>query len=148
MSDDIRTTAGKIADLHRKRVEAESSKAESVEKRHAQGKYTARERIEKLVDPAIRIVSLTITEGGYTKAVKAIEQVASVIWLGARHSGSDYFSAVVDYSTFNDGAGTTTTGQYGALADALYGQLGGTASSYQSGTSVYTTLNGDGTWAA
>ena len=51
MSDDIRTTAGKIADLHRKRVEAESSKPEPVEKRHAQGKYTARERIEKLVDP-------------------------------------------------------------------------------------------------
>ena len=51
MSDDIRSTAGKIADLRRKRVVAESSKAESVEKRHAQGKYTARERIEKLVDP-------------------------------------------------------------------------------------------------
>ena len=51
MSDDIRSTAGKIADLRRKRVVAESSKTESVEKRHAQGKYTARERIEKLVDP-------------------------------------------------------------------------------------------------
>jgi len=51
VSDDIRSTAGKIADLRRKRVVAESSKAESVEKRHAQGKYTARERIEKLVDP-------------------------------------------------------------------------------------------------
>ena len=51
MSDDIRSTAGKIADLRRKRVVAESSKTESVEKRHSQGKYTARERIEKLVDP-------------------------------------------------------------------------------------------------
>ncbi len=51
MSDDIRSTAGKIADLRRKRVEAQSAKPESVEKRHAQGKYTARERIEKLVDP-------------------------------------------------------------------------------------------------
>ena len=51
MSDDIRSTSGKIADLRRKRVEAASSNPESVEKRHAQGKYTARERIEKLVDP-------------------------------------------------------------------------------------------------
>jgi len=91
---------------------------------------------------------LTITEGGYSKAVKAIEQVASVIWLGDRDSGSDYFSAIVDYSTFNAGAGPDTTGTYGALADALAGQVGGTASTYQSGTNVYTTLNGDGTWAA
>ena len=51
MSDDIRSTSGKIADLRRKRVVAESNKPESVEKRHAQGKFTARERIEKLVDP-------------------------------------------------------------------------------------------------
>jgi len=91
---------------------------------------------------------LTITEGGYTKAVKALEEVASIIWLGARHSGADYFSAVIDYSTFNDGAGATTTGQYGALADALASQVGGTATTYQSQTTVYTTLAGDGTWAA
>lgn len=51
MSDDIRSTAGKIADLRRKRVEAQSNNPEGVSKRHAQGKYTARERIEKLVDP-------------------------------------------------------------------------------------------------
>jgi propionyl-CoA carboxylase beta chain len=51
VSDDIRSTAGKIADLRRKRIAAQSAKPESVEKRHAQGKYTARERIEKLVDP-------------------------------------------------------------------------------------------------
>ena len=51
MSDDIRTTSGKIADLRRKVVAAQSSKPEAVDKRHAQGKYTARERIEKLVDP-------------------------------------------------------------------------------------------------
>jgi propionyl-CoA carboxylase beta chain len=51
VSDDIQSTSGKIADLRRKRVAAQSNKPESVEKRHAQGKYTARERIEKLVDP-------------------------------------------------------------------------------------------------
>jgi hypothetical protein len=91
---------------------------------------------------------LTITEGGYTKAVKALEEVASIIWLGAHHSGDDYFSAIVDYATFNTGPGTDTSGTYGALADALKSQIGGTAATYQSGTSVYTTLAGDGTWAA
>ena len=51
MTDDIRTTAGKNADLRRRRVEAENSAAASaIEKRHAKGKMTARERIEKLVD--------------------------------------------------------------------------------------------------
>ena len=89
-----------------------------------------------------------ITEGGWAKAVKALEQVASVVWLGAHDSGDDYFSAIVDYSTFDTGAGATTAGTYGALADALYAQLGGTATTYQSQTSVYTTLNADGTWAA
>ncbi len=52
MTDDIRTTAGKNADLRRRRLEAINSASESaIEKRHAKGKMTARERIEKLVDP-------------------------------------------------------------------------------------------------
>ncbi len=51
MTDDIRTTAGKNADLRRRRLEAINSASESaIEKRHAKGKMTARERIEKLVD--------------------------------------------------------------------------------------------------
>lgn len=51
MTDDIRTTAGKNADLRRRRLEAINSAPESaIEKRHAKGKMTARERIEKLVD--------------------------------------------------------------------------------------------------
>jgi propionyl-CoA carboxylase beta chain len=51
VTDDIRTTAGKNADLRRRRVEAENSaSASAIEKRHAKGKMTARERIEKLVD--------------------------------------------------------------------------------------------------
>jgi hypothetical protein len=89
-----------------------------------------------------------ITEGGYSKAIKALEQVSSIVWLGDQHSGDDYFSAIVDYSTFDTGAGATTAGAYGALADALYAQLGGTATTYQSQTTVYTTLNADGSWAA
>ena len=91
---------------------------------------------------------LAITEGGHSKAVKALEQVASIVWLGNSYD-DDYFSAIVDYATFNTGAGGTTSGTYGALADALTSAIGsGTASTYQSGTAVYTTLKSDGTWAA
>ena len=51
MTDDIRTTAGKIADLRRRRLEAQNGGTpEAIAKRHAQGKLTARERIERLVD--------------------------------------------------------------------------------------------------
>jgi propionyl-CoA carboxylase beta chain len=51
VTDDIRTTAGKIADLRRRRLQAETNGTpEAIEKRHAQGKLTARERIARLVD--------------------------------------------------------------------------------------------------
>ncbi|NLT29377.1 MAG: acyl-CoA carboxylase subunit beta, partial [Propionibacterium sp.] len=51
MDIDIRTTAGKIADLDRRIDEAihAGSKA-AVEKQHARGKLTARERVEALLD--------------------------------------------------------------------------------------------------
>jgi propionyl-CoA carboxylase beta chain len=52
VTDDIRTTAGKIADLRRRRLQAETNGTpEAIEKRHSQGKLTARERIARLVDP-------------------------------------------------------------------------------------------------
>ncbi|HET9655051.1 MAG TPA: acyl-CoA carboxylase subunit beta [Kineosporiaceae bacterium] len=48
---DIHTTAGKIADLARRIDEAvHAGSAKAVEKRHAQGRKTARERIEALLD--------------------------------------------------------------------------------------------------
>ncbi|GAA0959183.1 acyl-CoA carboxylase subunit beta [Actinocorallia libanotica] len=48
---DIHTTAGKIADLERRRYEAvHASSAAAVEKQHAKGKMTARERVEALLD--------------------------------------------------------------------------------------------------
>ena len=51
VTDDIRTTAGKIADLRRRRLQAENSGSDAaIAKRHAQGKLTARERIARLVD--------------------------------------------------------------------------------------------------
>ena len=48
---DIHTTAGKLADLERRNDEAvHAGSARSVEKQHARGKMTARERIEPLLD--------------------------------------------------------------------------------------------------
>src|SRR6201990_2661462 len=49
---DIHTTAGKLADLDRRTEEAvHAGSARAVEKQHARGKKTARERIELLLDP-------------------------------------------------------------------------------------------------
>ena len=52
MSHDLHTTAGKIEDLRTRIDEAiHAGDARAVEKQHAKGKGTARERIEMLVDP-------------------------------------------------------------------------------------------------
>ena len=49
---DIHTTAGKLADLRRRTSEARSAgSARAIEKQHAKGKKTARERINLLLDP-------------------------------------------------------------------------------------------------
>jgi propionyl-CoA carboxylase beta chain len=49
---DLHTTAGKIADLERRRSEAvHAGSAQAVEKQHDRGKLTARERIDLLLDP-------------------------------------------------------------------------------------------------
>jgi propionyl-CoA carboxylase beta chain len=49
---DLHTTAGKIADLQRRRDEAIHAGSErAVERQHAKGKMTARERVERLLDP-------------------------------------------------------------------------------------------------
>jgi propionyl-CoA carboxylase beta chain len=49
---DLHTTAGKIADLQRRRDEAvHAGSQRAVETQHAKGKMTARERIERLLDP-------------------------------------------------------------------------------------------------
>ena len=51
MAEYTKTTSDKIAELVRKKVEAQNSGTpEAIDKRHAAGKYTARERIEKLLD--------------------------------------------------------------------------------------------------
>ena len=49
---DLRTTAGKLAQLQHKVDEAlHAGSAQAVDKRHAEGRMTARERIEALLDP-------------------------------------------------------------------------------------------------
>ncbi|NIH85489.1 acyl-CoA carboxylase subunit beta [Amycolatopsis granulosa] len=49
---DIHTTAGKLADLYRRNDEAvHAGSARAVERQHAKGKRTARERIDLLLDP-------------------------------------------------------------------------------------------------
>ncbi|CAM3630274.1 acyl-CoA carboxylase subunit beta [Nocardiopsis rhodophaea] len=49
---DIHTTAGKLADLQRRRYEAVHAGSErAIEKQHAKGKMTARERVDALLDP-------------------------------------------------------------------------------------------------
>ena len=49
---DIHTTAGKLADLEKRRSEAvHAGPARAVERQHAKGKMTARERIDNLLDP-------------------------------------------------------------------------------------------------
>src|SRR5438552_6624158 len=48
---DLHTTAGKLADLYRRNDEAvHAGSARAVEKQHAKGKKTARERIDALLD--------------------------------------------------------------------------------------------------
>ncbi|CEA07552.1 putative propionyl-CoA carboxylase beta chain 5 [Arthrobacter saudimassiliensis] len=48
---DLHTTAGKLAELRRRQAEALAPAGpEAIEKQHARGKHTARERIEMLVD--------------------------------------------------------------------------------------------------
>jgi hypothetical protein len=85
-----------------------------------------------------------ITEGGYTKGIRALQTVASIVMLGAKESSDDSIAAIVDGATFNNGAGLTTAGTYGALKDALVAAVGGAAGNYT--ITVSSELNGDGTF--
>jgi len=82
-----------------------------------------------------------ITEGGYEKVVRAVQQLGSIVWLGAQND--DALTVIVDLPTFNAGAGATTSGAYGALKDAVLANRAG------SGALTVTTskeLNGAGTF--
>lgn len=89
-----------------------------------------------------------ITDGGYTIARRTLQNFASIVWLGARDSGNDMFTAVVDQPTANQGDGTGgqagATSGFGAFKAALAAALGGSAGDYTVETSA--TLNGVGTF--
>ena len=88
-----------------------------------------------------------ITDGGYANAVKALQTVASIVWLGARASGSGTFAAIIDFPSANQGdgvAGSGVTSGFGALKAALASACGGTASDYA--ITSGTVLAGDGTF--
>ena len=48
---DLQTTAGKLADLHRRRLEQETGQTAAIERQHAKGKQTAMERLTAFLDP-------------------------------------------------------------------------------------------------
>ncbi len=83
-----------------------------------------------------------ITEGGYAKAIKSVQTVGSIVWLGTQTDNS--FACIVDGPTLNTGPGVTNTGLFGALKDALVSNVGGLAVEYQISSS--TTFKADGTF--
>ena len=66
-----------------------------------------------------------ITEGGYSKMVKAVQTLGSVVILGSQANGA--FCVVVDGPSFNAGGDATNTGAYGilkTLATAVANEIG------------------------
>lgn len=85
-----------------------------------------------------------ITEGGRTKAVRALQTVGSIVWLSAADAGVDNLTAVVDGATVNNGAGLVTAGTWGALKDALAAAVGGVPGDFTVTSS--SVLNADGSF--
>jgi hypothetical protein len=83
-----------------------------------------------------------ITDGGYEKAVRVIQQFGSIVWLGGQAAGA--ITVIVDGPTFNAAAGTVSTGAYGALKDAVVAALTLTVGNVTVTTS--STLAGAGTF--
>ena len=89
MSDqpDPRTTAGRLADLHRRNEEAvHAGSARAVEKQHAKGKMTARERIDALLD-----------EGSFVEMDELARHRSTAFGLGANRPYGD--GVVTGYGT-------------------------------------------------
>ena len=84
-----------------------------------------------------------LVEGGYDKAVRAIETLGSIVWQGAQTNAS--ICVVVDGATFNAGAGQTTSGAYGALKDAVASATGISVSNLT--VTAYTSITGAGAFA-
>lgn len=84
-----------------------------------------------------------IVEGGFSQAVRAIETVASVLWVGTRTDAGS-IAVIVDANTVNRGdgvAGSGVTTGWGALKAAIVAATGATLSnvSVTSGTTFANT---------
>ena len=102
----------------------------------ATGKFTA---------DAVDATTGAITEGGYAKAVKAMQTFGSITWLGGQND--DSITAIMDRPTLNQVAGSTTSGNLGALKDAVATALVGGIGAVASYTvTVSTALVGAGTF--
>jgi hypothetical protein len=69
-----------------------------------------------------------IVEGGFSKAIRAIETVASVLWVGTR-TDATAVCVIVDANTVNRGdgvAGSGVTTGFGALKAAIVSATGAT----------------------
>ena len=84
-----------------------------------------------------------LVEGGYDKAVRGIETLGSIVWLGSQLDASIF--VVVDGATFNAGAGQTTSGAYGALKDAVASATGISVGNLT--VTAYTSITGAGAFA-
>jgi hypothetical protein len=82
-----------------------------------------------------------ITDGGFEKVVRAVQQLGSIVWLSAQND--DSLTVIVDGPTFNAGPGATTSGLYGALKDAVLANRAGSGALTVTTSSV---LNGAGTF--
>lgn len=102
----------------------------------ATGKFTA---------DTVNATTGAITENGYSTAVKVIQTFGSITWLGGQND--DSITAIIDRPTLNQVAGSTTSGNLGALKDALATALTGGIGAVASYTvTVATALVGAGTF--
>jgi propionyl-CoA carboxylase beta chain len=112
-ADSIHTTAGRIADLRRRTAEAtHAGSARAVEKQHAKGKLTARERVELLLD-----------EGSFTELDEFARHRATAFGIDANRPYGD--GVVTGYGTV-DGRPVAVYSQdftvFGGSLGEVYGE--------------------------
>ena len=101
----------------------------------------------KFTDDTVNATTGAITDGGYTLARKIVQNFGSIVWLGARASGT--FACIVDQPTFNQGdgvAGSGVTTGFGALKASLAAGFAGGAVAGDFAVTSGTVLTGAGTF--
>ena len=94
---DLTTTAGRLADLHR-RLEATAAPGgpDAVERQHARGKHTARERIDLLLD-----------EGSFVELDALAVHRTTAFGMDAKHPAGEFSQTVLRVGG-NENAFTST----------------------------------------